>query len=133
MIAYAGEGLIFERNRGTWATAIANTAPAAANTTYPLELPQLQPNDPKVRYALVMVMVRAAAGDNYAAEVKHAVSSPGLGRSAGIAYTSGTTMGGLAGPFMVAVGDVNGRSIAWSSTSTATKVWIYVAGWWRNP
>jgi hypothetical protein len=42
-------------------------------------------------------------------------------------------MGGLAGPFMVAVGDANGRSIGWVSTSTATKVWVYVAGWWRNP
>jgi hypothetical protein len=126
VIVYAGENLRFVRNKQGTATAVSNTGGVATATA--LELTQLPPNEPKMRFAFVSALVRGAGNQNTTMSVADFDAT-----TVGVAYTSGTTIGGDGGPWMVPItaSSPNRRSIKWAAGATDVKCWVYCWGWWE--
>lgn len=128
LAAYAAEGLEFVR---TSVSALSWDLTAAAGTAayVELELRRLPPNDPRIRYAVVLALLRGtAAGDNQSLQLAGQAGGP----AATSTYNTGTVArGGAAGPFLVPVGGARGRSIWWNGSS-GSQAWIMAVGWWRT-
>lgn len=130
LVAYAKEQMEFIRTpRGAYTYEIVNVTGNGA--WQQLELPLLPANDPLVKYAVVIVVLRCGTtGDN--ASLSLAGQSSGA-PAAAVTYNGPTAgRGGAGGPFLVPVGGTNGRSIWWLATATVSRVWIASLGYWRR-
>jgi hypothetical protein len=128
LAAYAAEGLEFVRvSVPTLAWDLENATGTGAYVE--LELRRLPPNDPRIRYAVCLAIVRGTtAGDNMSLQLSETAAGPARSTT----YNTGTAgAGGAAGPFLVPVAGARGRSVWWTGSAGA-KVWIMAVGWWRT-
>jgi hypothetical protein len=129
LAAYAGESLVFERvPAGGLAWALENATGTGAFVE--LELTRLPADDPRTRFAVVLVICRGTtAGDNASIILAGQPAAP----FAAMSYNSGVAnAGGAGGPFLVPVGGASRRSIWWQGTATLSRNWIVPVGWWRT-
>lgn len=101
--------------------------PAITEDAY-LELTQLPANDPNIVAAEVAMLHRSVDASNFSNHTKHYHPTLPAPNSAGLKYSTGTTLGGSSGAHTVKVGGKNNREIVVQFDSP--KNWVRILGWW---